>query len=130
LPHNVEGLWEDASFSQIFDLAQGNFPPAIAEACTVSPVYAVGDRVVLKRGAEISPGGVSGYFQGGLPAGTTVEITGSFIESGVCDHWPIRVVSMDGVGISGIANVPGGRKVTPVGALGFVSEIAFQARDT
>jgi S1-C subfamily serine protease len=115
LPHNVEGLGGSGGYGEVIEAA-GFIPPAMAEACAVSPIYAVGDRVVLERGAEISPGlsGISaGYSEGWLGAGTVVEIIGSYIESGVCDHWPVRVVSVEDASSLEADLVPGGAAEVP-----------------
>jgi hypothetical protein len=69
--------------------------------CRTGPVYEPGTRIVLPR--EVIPGYgpnmamrehemvLSYAFPYlGIPAGTEVEITGPYIENGVCDLWPVR----------------------------------------
>jgi hypothetical protein len=55
--------------------------------CRTGPVYAPGTRMVLPRDVGGFLERRLGFF---IPAGTEVEITGPYIEDGVCDAWPIR----------------------------------------
>jgi hypothetical protein len=81
--------------------------------CRTSPIYPPGTQIVLPRAIVLSIFDLLGYLPDSsvngrgrvlsylylpnrpylyfsLPAGTVVEITGPYVEHGVCDLWPIR----------------------------------------
>jgi len=71
-------------------------PPAAADTgnpCANMPVYDVGtvvattDEVNLREGPTTESSALAV-----LPAGTQLQITGSFAEAGQCDWWPVTVV--------------------------------------
>jgi S1-C subfamily serine protease len=70
---------------------------SILDYCRASPVHPVGTRIVLADGARPRDdfGNVIETLQA-IPAGTTVEIIGPFLESGDSDLWPIRYRTPEG----------------------------------
>jgi hypothetical protein len=82
--------------------------------CRSGPVYQPGTRIVLVRDVPVAfvrSSSVSGsgpvlssfylpyrpFLPRPIPAGTLVEITGPYLENGVCDLWPVRYRIGNGV---------------------------------
>jgi hypothetical protein len=75
-------------------------PGVDEDYCLTSPLYPVGTRITVAQQIvfyQEEASRVSLYDDnpslephGLIPAGTVVEISGPFVEKGVCDYWPVR----------------------------------------